>query len=81
MLAREVFHLRRRKKTLMRIKKIKFNLGINGPKEVAVEVVLVVEAEVEEEVVEEEEVTARLPAPNLILPILASTIIRRPGLS
>jgi hypothetical protein len=44
------------------IKKIKFNLGISGPKEVAMEVVVVVEAkEAEvEEVVEEEEVIGRL---------------------
>jgi hypothetical protein len=46
-----------------------FNLGIGGPKEAAVEVVVVVEAEVEEEA---EEVTGKQPALNLIPRILAS---------
>jgi hypothetical protein len=40
-------------------KMTKSNLGTNGPKEVAVEVVVVAEAEVGEEVVEEEEVTGK----------------------
>ena len=79
MLAREVFHLQRRKKHLKMTKK--FNLGINGPKEVAVEVMVVPEDEVEEEVVVEEEVTGKQLEPNSTPPILANTCARGPGLS
>ena len=60
---------------------IKSSLGISGPK-AAVEVVAeVAEAEVEEVVVEEEEVSGRRPALNLIPRILASTSIRGLGSS
>jgi hypothetical protein len=73
MLARGVFHLPRREKHLKMTKKTKPNLGTSGPKEAAVEVVVVVEAEVGEEVVEEEAATGKQLELSSTLPILANT--------
>jgi hypothetical protein len=81
MLARGVFHLQRREKHLKMTKKTKPNLGTSGPKEAAVEVVVVADAKVGEEVVEEEAATGKQLEPNSTPPILASTYTRRPGLS
>jgi hypothetical protein len=81
MLARDQLHSLRRKKLHRKMRKwTRSSLGINGPK-VAMVVVVVEEAEVVEVVLEEEEVTGKQPALNLIPRILASTLVRWPGSS